>query len=82
MLYGHGKRGTEGPIMVVPAGTPYYEYFARQIRWLENLASGRLAEPWTAKGIRVWPLKPVQESAGPVRRAPRGGALALDGSDT
>lgn|GEM_PF-6711217 len=59
MLYGHGKRGTEGPILTTPAGTPYYDYFAGQIRWLENLASGRLTEPWTAKGVRVWRLGPA-----------------------
>jgi hypothetical protein len=56
MLYGHGKRGTEGPILVFRAGTPYYEYFTGQIQWLEGLASGRLVEPWEAKGVRVVPL--------------------------
>lgn len=59
MLYGHGRRGTEGPIMTFRAGTPFYEYFARQIRWLEGLASGAVTEPWTSKGVRVLPLAPT-----------------------
>jgi hypothetical protein len=57
MLYGHGKRGTEGPIMIFSPGTPYHDYFAGQIRWLEGLASGELTEPWVSKGVRVVPLE-------------------------
>jgi hypothetical protein len=53
MLYGHGRRGTEGPIMVFRSGTPYFDYFAKQIRWLEGLASGQIGEPWIAKGVQV-----------------------------
>ena len=40
MLYGHGKRGTEGPMFVFTEGTPYWTYFIDQLRWL-----GRLAQP-------------------------------------
>jgi hypothetical protein len=55
MLYGHGKRGTEGPILVFDEGTPYWEYFVGQLRWLGRLASDP-REPWTSKGLVVRPL--------------------------
>jgi transcriptional regulator with XRE-family HTH domain len=51
--YGHGRRGTEGPIFVFAEGTPYHEYFASQIRWLERLAADPDIEPWASKGIKV-----------------------------
>ncbi|MQA16515.1 MAG: hypothetical protein GEV09_20960 [Pseudonocardiaceae bacterium] len=56
MLYGHGKRGTEGPILVFDEGTPYWKYFTDQIRWLERLAQDP-REPWTSKDLVVRPLK-------------------------
>jgi hypothetical protein len=56
MLYGHGKRGTEGPIFVFNDGTPYWDYFAGQIQWLERLAEDP-REPWTSKGLIVRPLQ-------------------------
>ncbi|HET9257066.1 MAG TPA: hypothetical protein VFO16_17965 [Pseudonocardiaceae bacterium] len=56
MLYGHGKRGTEGPIFVFTDNTPYWDYFAGQIRWLERLAESP-REPWTSKGLIVRPLR-------------------------
>jgi len=55
MLYGHGKRGTEGPILAFNEGTPYWEYFADQIAWLHRLATNP-REPWTSKGLTVQPL--------------------------
>lgn len=55
MLYGHGKRGTEGPIFVFNYGTPYWDYFVSQIKWLERLSNDP-REPWTSKGIVVRPL--------------------------
>lgn len=55
MLYGHGKRGTEGPIFVFADNTPYWDYFAGQIQWLERLATSP-REPWTSKGLVVRPL--------------------------
>ncbi len=55
MLYGHGKRGTEGPLMVFDEGTPYWDYFTDQLDWLHRLAAGP-REPWTTKGIEVLPL--------------------------
>jgi hypothetical protein len=55
MLYGHGKRGTEGPVFVFKHGTPYWDYFASQIGWLERLARSP-REPWTSKGLVVRPL--------------------------
>jgi len=51
MLYGHGKRGTEGPIFVFKSGNPFYGYFVSQLRWLERLAGATPLPPWTAKGI-------------------------------
>lgn len=55
MLYGHGKRGTEGPIFVFNDNTPFWDYFAGQIQWLERLAKDP-REPWTSKGLIVRPL--------------------------
>ena len=52
MLYGHNKRGTDGPIMVFRNGTPYFEYFLSQIRWLESIAS-TCEEPWLSRTISV-----------------------------
>ncbi|MGH3874740.1 MAG: hypothetical protein ACRDSR_25095 [Pseudonocardiaceae bacterium] len=58
MLYGHGKRGTEGPVFVFDDNTPYWDYFAGQIQWLQRLAESP-REPWTSKGLTV---RPLQES--------------------
>jgi hypothetical protein len=55
MLYGHCKRGTEGPIIVFNEGTPYWEYFSSQMQWLRRLATDP-REPWTSKGLVVRPL--------------------------
>jgi hypothetical protein len=55
MLYGHGKRGTEGPILVFDEGAPYWDYFASQIEWLKRLSS-EPREPWISKGLVVRPL--------------------------
>jgi hypothetical protein len=55
MLYGHGKRGTEGPIFVFNDNTPYWDYFVGQIQWLTGLAKNP-REPWTSKGLVVRPL--------------------------
>lgn len=53
MLFGHGMRGTEGPILVFRAGTPIYDYFANQFQWLNQLASRPSLEPWSSRGVRV-----------------------------
>ncbi|WP_066360967.1 helix-turn-helix domain-containing protein [Herbidospora mongoliensis] len=54
MLYGHGKRGTQGPVITFSGETSAYNYFVDQIRWLERLAAedGTL-EPWASKDIVV-----------------------------
>jgi hypothetical protein len=52
MLYGHGKRGTEGPMFVFDEDTPYWTYFTDQIQWLERLATNP-REPWVSKGLVV-----------------------------
>lgn len=56
MLYGHGKRGTEGPILVFEDDTPYWNYFADQMQWLRRLATDP-REPWTSKGLVVRQLE-------------------------
>ncbi|HEY7606928.1 MAG TPA: hypothetical protein VID07_09165, partial [Actinomycetes bacterium] len=56
ILYGHGKRGTEGPILVFDEGTPYWDYFASQLEWMQRLADAP-REPWTSKGLAVRALK-------------------------
>jgi hypothetical protein len=56
MLYGHGKRGTEGPIFVFNEGTPYWDYFASQLEWMKRLADDP-REPWTTKGLLVRSLE-------------------------
>jgi hypothetical protein len=56
MLYGHGKRGTEGPILVFGEGTPYWDYFASQLEWMKRLADDP-REPWTSKGLMVRALE-------------------------
>lgn len=59
MLYGHGKRGTDGPIMTYDRGpegqtTPYWEYFVGQLDWLQRLGEADVTpEPWRSKGITV-----------------------------
>ena len=53
MLYGHGKRGTEGPIFIFNDKNPYANYFSSQLRWLEDLATKKRLAPWTKKGIQV-----------------------------
>ncbi|MFC5663752.1 hypothetical protein ACFP3U_12240 [Kitasatospora misakiensis] len=62
MLYGHGKRGTDGPILVFDRGsaetgpTPYWQYFEDQLAWIQRLADAdEVPEPWRSKGIRVVP---------------------------
>src|SRR5262249_8917512 len=55
MLYGHGKRGTEGPILVFEKGSSYWDYFDSQMQWLMRLAT-EPREPWISKGLIVRPL--------------------------
>jgi transcriptional regulator with XRE-family HTH domain len=57
MLYGHGKRGTEGPIITFVEGTPTHAYFIEQLRWLERLTEDSSLEPWASKGVTVRPLE-------------------------
>lgn len=57
MPYGHGKRGTEGPILVFRSENPYFEYFSSQLRWLEKLATDHPMPEWENKGISLRRLK-------------------------
>ena len=52
MRYGHGKRGTEGPMLVFGESAPYWTYFTDQLQWLERLATTS-REPWVSKGLVV-----------------------------
>lgn len=59
MLYGHGKRGTDGPILTfdkgADGGTPYWQYFAGQLEWMQRLVDAEeIPEPWHSKGVRIW----------------------------
>ncbi len=56
MMYGHGRRGTHGPIIVFGEGTSSHAYFVEQLRWLERLSSDDSPEPWKSKGVRVRPF--------------------------
>ncbi|MCC5581558.1 helix-turn-helix transcriptional regulator [Microtetraspora sp. AC03309] len=57
MLYGHGKRGTQGPIITFSGNTSAHTHFTDQIRWLERLSRTETPpEPWASKGISVRPL--------------------------
>ncbi|MFF2954346.1 helix-turn-helix domain-containing protein [Kitasatospora sp. NPDC057965] len=64
MLYGHGKRGTDGPIMTFdkgdsPEGTSYWQYFDGQLAWIQRLAEAEeTPEPWRSKGIEVREYRP------------------------
>lgn len=56
MMYGHGRRGTHGPIIVFGEGTSSHAYFVEQLRWLERLSSDDSPEPWKSKRVRVRPF--------------------------
>ena len=63
MLYGHGKRGTDGPIMTFEkgpdGGTEYWQYFAGQLDWMQRLADADpIPEPWRSKDVNVWEYRP------------------------
>lgn len=68
MLYGHGKRGTEGPILVFNEGTPYGDYFSSQLAWLKRLAN-EPREPWTTKGLVVRSLEDSDLPSGDLDQA-------------
>jgi DNA-binding transcriptional regulator YhcF (GntR family) len=56
-LYGHGRRGTDGPVFLFRSGTPYFDYFNAQLEWLSLLAS-EPPKSWTDKGLQVRPVTP------------------------
>lgn len=58
MLYGHGKRGTQAPIVIFGDDSSSHTYFTDQIRWLERLSEGDTPEPWASKGIIVKKFEP------------------------
>lgn len=61
VLCGHGKRGTQGPIMTFSGGGPAHTYFVDRIRWLERRANSEVTpEQWAGKGVRVRPLEPQE----------------------
>jgi DNA-binding transcriptional regulator YhcF (GntR family) len=56
-LYGHGRRGTDSPVMMFRAGTPYFDYFNAQLEWLTLLAT-EPPKSWADKGLAVTPVTP------------------------
>lgn len=56
MPYGHGMRGTQGPVITVVRDTPTHSYLTAQLHWLERMSEGDTPEPWASKGIIVRPL--------------------------
>jgi len=57
MLYGHGKRGTDSPILIFNKDSTHYAYFASQIEWIERIASGRITSEWYDKKIKIKPFE-------------------------
>lgn len=65
MLYGHGKRGTEGPILVFDHDDGVGSFLSDQMRWLERLAGPDPQPPWTThKGLRVVKYDPKDRPTG------------------
>lgn len=56
-LYGHGKRGADSPIMIFEKQSPHFDYFASQIEWIEEIASGRISSEWYDKKIKIKPFE-------------------------
>jgi hypothetical protein len=44
------------PILVFDEGTPYWDYFASQLEWMQRLADAP-REPWTSRGLVVRALE-------------------------
>ena len=60
MLYGHGKRGTEGPIILFNRDESVGGFLSDQMRWLERLAGPNPLPPWTTTNrLRVWKYLPT-----------------------
>lgn len=57
MLYGHAKRGTEGPIFLLNKGSRLAAYFESQLRWLEDQVAQGVHAPWSDKGIVIKPME-------------------------
>jgi hypothetical protein len=56
-LYGHGKGRTESPILFYSNDSPDYDYFASQIEWMEQIASGKISSEWYDKKIKIAPFE-------------------------
>ena len=56
-LYGHGKRGTDSPILIFDKDSTHYDYFSSQIEWIEEIASGRITPEWYDKKIKIKPFE-------------------------
>ena len=66
-FYGHGRRGTDSPILLLRSGTPYFDYFRAQLEWLSLLAT-QPPKAWADKGLVVNPVS--DELLSRPRRAP------------
>jgi len=56
-LYGHGKGRTGSPILIYSDDSTDYDYFASQIEWIEQIASGKINSEWYDKKIEIEPFK-------------------------
>ncbi len=56
MLYGHGVRGTNGPIFLIKKDTWIGEYFFDQLEWIRGMGSNGTQPPWDLKNLIVTEL--------------------------
>lgn len=54
-FYGAGVRGTEGPLLALSPECRGYDYFRKQVDWLEALAERGRSGAWSASGIALQP---------------------------
>ena len=56
-LYGHGKGRTDSPLLIYNKDNLDYDYFASQIEWMEQIASGKISSEWYDKKIKIEPFE-------------------------
>jgi hypothetical protein len=64
MLYGHGVRGTDGPIFVFKSNNPYFEYFSKQLDWLQQMGDNNLYDEAKGHNLGVTKLSFSSENDG------------------
>jgi hypothetical protein len=58
MLYGHGVRGTDGPILSFRAGSNYYNYFLSQLDWIVDMGAKNKYDEMRGHKIKVTKIIP------------------------